>query len=63
MFANTNGTDANTLQIACFRESVSAPGIFFLPFPTRACFCFHLTKQFGVPSRRVYEFGLFFALS
>ena len=33
--------------------SVSAPGIFFLPFPTRACFCPHLTKQSGVPSRRV----------
>ena len=27
--------------------------LFFLPFPTRACFCPHLTKQFGVPSRCV----------
>ena len=26
---------------------------FFLPFPTRACFHPHLTKQFGVPSRCV----------
>ena len=33
--------------------SISALGIFFGPFPTRACFCPHLTKQFGVPSRRV----------
>ena len=35
----------------------------FLPFPTRACFCPHLTKQFGVPSRRVQEFGPSFAPS
>ena len=32
---------------------VGAPGIFFLPFPTRACFCPHLTKQFGLPSHCV----------
>ena len=35
----------------------SAPGAhrasFFLPFPTCAHCCPHLTKQFGVPSRRV----------
>ena len=41
--------------------SVSAPGIFFEPLPTRACFCPHLTKQFGVPSRCVLEFGPSFA--
>ena len=37
------------------RGSVSTPGarrasFFFLPLPTRNCFCPHLTKQFGVPS-------------
>ena len=30
-----------------------ARGIFFLPFPTCVCFCPPLTKQSGVPSRRV----------
>ena len=41
--------------------SISAPGthragaghLFFLPFPTRACFCPHLTKQSGAPFRRI----------
>ena len=39
-------SNQNSIQIFCFdlclgsyRGSISAPGIFFLPFPTHACFC------------------------